>query len=263
MADALVKLLNKAGYLPVFLPRTGMDPPEMYTMTEDHRLVRRGALEPFLPAVKDLVRKSGAVAQLEYEQTSSKEQKAALSFLQNALKCIGITGAPKLDVSFAGKTSLSFSFTGVTFRAVDPSQLDGLIKDLKTDGLPPEYVDDGHLHIAYEYLYAKKLMMSRTDQKEFEHDIGASIGSYVDVGVKGKVAVESKTTISFEATDGDPAAFGYKAGGLRRSNGRWSFYPEEITAGLESTGGGDISRPYLPARGVVLELRSDTSGASS
>jgi len=262
MADALVKLLNKAGYLPVFLPRTGMTPPELYTMTEDHRLVRHGALSYFLPAAANLVPTEGASAGLEYNQTSSKQQHAALSFLQNALKCIGITGAPKLDVSFTGKTSLVFSFTGVTFRAVAPAALVGLIKDLNTDGLPPEYVDGGHLHIAYEYLYAKKLLMTREDQKEFDHDIGASIGSYVDVGAKGKVEVVSKTTISFEATDGDPAAFGYKAGGLRRDGGRWSFYPEEITAGLESVDGVP-SRPYLPARGVVLELRSDTSGASS
>ena len=263
MADALVKLLNKAGYLPVFLPRTGMEPPELYTMTDDHRLVRHGALFNFLPAVKDLAPSTGAVAQLEAEQTSSKHQQAALSFLQNALKCIGITGAPKLDVSFTGKTSLVFSFTGVTFRAVDPARLTGLIKDLDTEGLPPEYVEGGHLHIAYEYLYAKKLLMSRVDQKEFEHDVGASIGSYVDVGSKGKVEVMNKTTISFEASDGPPAAFGYKAGGLRRDSGRWSFYPEEITAGNEGVGGGDLARPYLPARGVVLELRSGTNGASS
>lgn len=263
MADALVKLLNKAGYLPVFLPRTGLEPPELYTMTDDHRLVRHGALVHFLPAARDLAPTEGSVAQLEAEQTSSKRQHAALSFLHNALKCIGITGAPKLDVSFTGKTSLVFAFTGVTYRAVDPARLTGLIQDLHTDGLPREYVDNGHLHIAYEYLYARKLLMSRTDQKAFDHDIGASIGSYLDVGAGGHVEVISKTTISFEAADGPPAAFGYKAGGLRRDGRRWSFYPEEITAGLESVDGGELARPYLPARGVVLELRSDTGGAST
>ena len=254
MADALVTLLNKAGYLPVFLPRTGMEPPELYTMTHDRRLVRHGALRHFLPEPPRLVPTSGEVAQLEYEQTSSKHQQAALSFLQNALKCVGITGAPKLDVSFTGKTSLVFSFVGVTYRAVDPARLVGLIQDLDTDGLPPGYVQGGHLHIAYEYIYARKLLMSRVDQKEFEHDVGMSIASWLDVGSKGHVEVMSKTTISFEATDGAPAAFGYKAGGLRRDLGRWSFYPEEITAG------DDLARPYLPARGVVLDVVSDTSG---
>ena len=55
MADALVRTLNAMGYQPVFLPRSGVQPPELYHYLRDQRrLVRIGSLAGALPAAAAL-----------------------------------------------------------------------------------------------------------------------------------------------------------------------------------------------------------------
>lgn len=129
MADALVKLLNSLGYMPVFLPRTGLVPPELYNLV-DGRLVRRGPLVKYLGSMHLRPNTPGKMTDIEHKETSGKNIKAAVSFLEGALRCIGITSAPKLDLSFAGGTAFIFSFSGVTYEATNPSDLDFVLKKL-------------------------------------------------------------------------------------------------------------------------------------
>jgi hypothetical protein len=249
MTDALVQLLNGYGYQPVFLPRSDLKPPALYTFSRrPARLVLRGPLGSYLPAGVDVSPSPGKTPDIEYKSTSGKNQQAAGSFLQNALKCIGIDGAPKLDLTFTGQKELVFSFTGVTVASVLPARIDQVVSQLALGAVPAEYAQGGEIHIAYEYLYANELLMSRVDGKKFEHDVGASIASYLDIGLKGKVEVRTASTLSFAAAaGGPPAAFAFKAGQLIERNGRWSFFPEEVMQG-----DGPSSRPRLVARGVVL-----------
>jgi hypothetical protein len=250
VSDALVKLLNRLGYQPVFLPRTGSAPPELYNFANG-RLVRRGLLTEYLPPSVRFDEERGRAADIEHEQTTGKDHAAALSFLKNALRCVGIDGAPKLDLSFAMKSKLVFAFHEVTYRAVSPAQLDKAVGALSLGAVPEEIVTGGDLHIAYEYLYARKLLMSRVDQKSYSSDVSTAIAQYLDLGGKGTVEVQSATTLSFCAASGALAAFAFKAGQLRRSldGRRWSFYPEENSMSV-----GAPSRPFIPARGTVLTV---------
>src|SRR3712207_6305207 len=53
MADALVQALNRTGFQPVFLPSTGLTPPDLYNFTRragKPRLVRREPFPPHLPS---------------------------------------------------------------------------------------------------------------------------------------------------------------------------------------------------------------------
>ena len=267
MSDSLVKLLNGLGYQPVFLPRTGLTPPDLYNFA-NHRLVRRGPLLDYLPRGTTFAPESGQAADIEHKQTSGKGGEASLSFLKNALRCIGIDGAPKLDLSFASDSKLAFSFTGVTFVSIPPAQIDHALAPLALGAVPEEFVTGGELHIAYEYLFACQLLMSRVDQRHFGGDVSASVGQYLDVGVKGKVEVQSATTISFSGNAGTPAAFAFKVGQLRKSfdGAKWMFYPEESMAsvpspGLEAATGAE-RRPMLLSRGVVLTV-DDQGGSPS
>jgi hypothetical protein len=250
MTDELVRALNKLGYLPVFLPRTNVEPPELYNYSRtNQRLVRRGALSQYLPTVVDLKPMEGELGDIEYKYSSSKNLEAAVSFLETALRCIGIEAVPKIDLNFTGSTQYSFAFTKMKYSSVDPARLDGLIRTLSIEGIPQEYADAGDLHIAYEYAYAQELLMSRGDRKEFADDISGKVDIYFDLGTKGAVSVASTTTISFKST-AQPAVFAYKAGRLVRENGNWVFYPEEV----QTKGLGDRSPSYLPQRGVVLTV---------
>jgi hypothetical protein len=252
MADELVRVLNGLGYTPIFMPETGLQPPELWNYSPARgQLVRRGALSVYLPAAAQLQPVDGEQGNINYKYSSSKKLDAAVSFLENSLKCIGIDAVPKLDLGFAGSHDFAFAFTNVTYRRVDPARLDVSIKDLSTEGIPRRYVEEGNLHIAYQYAYAHELLLSRGDKRSFSSDISGKVGAYIDIGAKGSVAVASETTISFKGKSA-PAAFAYKAGRLERNDNRWEFFPEEVRVpGLVGE-----TRPYVPQRGIVLEART-------
>lgn len=252
MSDSLVKLLNKSGYQPVFLPQSGILPPDLYNFA-NHRLIRRGALVNYLPEIASLSLNKRAMADIEGKQTSAKNFEAAVDFLSSALSVLGISSIPRIDLSFTGARQLSFAFSGILVQSVDPAVIDQLLQKLKAPlAIPDQYVSEGALHIAYEYLYSNKLLMSRSDGGSFAVDVKGDVASYINLGNKGKVEWESKNTISFSGTSSEPAAFAYKAGRLQRAASAWTFEPEVIGKG--ST---DFTNAYVPARGVVLRVATE------
>jgi hypothetical protein len=251
MADVLVKELARLGYQPVFLPRTGVTPPEVYNYDRDNqKLVRLGELREYLPEAGTLKPTKGQLGNINYQYTSEKKLSAAMSFLDTALKCIGISAVPKVDLSFAGSKDFSFAFTDVTYLSVDPARLHQIIADMTTNGIPPSYVEAGSLHIAYEYAYANELLMSRGDKKAFSTNISGDVGAFIDLGVQGSVSVASTSTISFKNAKGLSAAFAYKAGRLAREKGKWVLYPETVS----KFGITEERTPFLPQPGVVLHV---------
>src|SRR5262249_26777089 len=142
-----------------------------------------------------------------------------------ALGCIGV-GAARLSLSFVGSDDLVFSFSEVTTARIDPADLDPLLQQLEVHAIPADYVNRGALHIAYEYVYAARLVLRRGDGKSFDAELGGRLHEYFDLGANGRVRLDDRTALTFTASDGSPAAFGYKAGQLRIENGKWSFYPE-------------------------------------
>lgn len=254
MTDALVKVLNSIGYQPVFMPRTGITPPEVYNFANG-RLIRRGHLSQYL--MKEITlpqNRQGKLGDIEHKETSGKKLSAATSFLENALRCIGVTSPPKIDLSFAGGSEFTFSFSDVTYVGIDPSELDLVLNSLSIGAIPQEYVEGGRLHIAYEYAYANTLLMRRADNKKFETTVsGVQIEMFINVGTSGVVEAQSETTLSFKnsTANGGGAAFAYKAGQLKLDNGKWAFFPEEV---MTDSFLGDEGA-YLPARGVVLKVQ--------
>jgi hypothetical protein len=248
MRDRLVALLNDLGFQPVFLPTTGLEPPELYNQDRG-RLIRRGPLRRYLKA-RIPPPYTAALPDIEHQHTSRKRLSDATSFLHNALRCIGV-GPAKLSLSFVGSDDLVLAFSEVTTARIDPSDLDPLLQQLEVHAIPDEYVTTGALHIAYEYVYARRVLLRRVDGKGFSAEVGGRLHEFFDLGARGKVAVVDGTALAFAASDGAPAAFGYKAGQLRLDSGKWAFYPEVVSSerGEDSTA---VQTPYLPARGVVL-----------
>jgi hypothetical protein len=75
---------------------------------------------------------TGKLGDIAYKYTSSKNAHAAASFLENALKCIGIDAIPKLELGFAGSQDFSFAFTDVTYQKVDSSKIDDILEGIST-----------------------------------------------------------------------------------------------------------------------------------
>jgi len=214
------------------------------------RLVRLGALSKVLPAAAGLAVSEGALGDIEAQYTSEKKLTAAVGFLKDALACIGISAVPKIDLGFAGSSDFSFSFTGVRFRSIDTLDLFPLVDQIVTSGFPKEYVEQGLLHIVYEYAYASELLLSRGDKQSFSADISGSVGTYFDLGGKGSVSTSGKASISFKGDANMQAAFAYKAGRLLREKGHWVFQPEVVlTRGLTAE-----SLAFVPQRAIPLHV---------
>ncbi len=115
MSDSLVKLLNQSGYQPVFLPQSGIIPPELYNY-DQHRLIRRGALVNYIPEVASLALRKELMADIEGKQNQRQELRRRGDSSNSALSVLGISSVPKLDLSFTGARQLSFAFTDIVFK---------------------------------------------------------------------------------------------------------------------------------------------------
>jgi hypothetical protein len=252
MIDALVAELNALGYQPAWLPQTGLVPADVYELVRRGtvRLARRGPLHHFLPAARHLEVIRGRSADIEHHQSTKKRMTAAASFLKRALGYLGVPSVPKLDLRFTGGDALSVAFGDVTYQRIDPAAIDPILQELETFAIPEDQVGSGRVHIAYEYLYAASIRVSRADHQAFETNVDGKIGEFIDVGGGVQLDVERSTILSFAAR-GRPAAFAYKAGCLRRNAARWELSLDTAVRGGAVEAG--PTAPFLPALGVVLE----------
>ena len=181
----------------------------------------------------------------------------AANFLGEALKCLGIVSAPKLDLSFVGTRDITFSFEQVTYQAIDPADIDQMLGKLITGAIPEEFITNGFLHIAYEYAFSGSLAMKVGGGAGGSWDAKAvQIGTYIDLGAQGKYKVTGEDTISFSGNNGSIAAFAFKVGRLERRGKKWFFFPEE-DAGQGFLADEEKARPYLLERGVVLRVEEE------
>jgi hypothetical protein len=257
MADALVEMLNSYGFQPVFLPMTGLEPPDVYTyrkgaLGSPGKLILVGDLSKYSAAVSQLQIETGQYADIEGKHTSSKHASASVSFLKEALACIGITAVPKLSLDFTGSNTLVFSFTGVTFKGVQPAALHDILPDLTFGAIPETDITSGNLHIAYQYLYARKLHLQRADSHSFSTNVSGKVAEFIDLGQSGKVEVANETTMSFEPTEKVSAAFAYMAGQIVRNNATGKL---EFKTGMVKLGPAEATEQveaFIPHRGHVL-----------
>lgn len=253
-ADSLVKTLNQGGFTPVFLTRPGLAPPDIYTVTDGGRLERHGPLKAYL---KDKSVTYGVHTNPFHDiilsHTGEKSLQGATSFLSSALKCIGIGAAPKLDLGFTGSNSFIFSFEEITIESVDSVEIETSLDSLDLSVMPAKDTTKGRLHVAYEYLCAKNLLMYRSDKMKFKGNIKGKVGTFIDVGVSGVVDASNSNVIKFKSVT-QSAPFAYKSGSLEKRGGKWQFRVSQVAADFVGIPGAPAAeaRPYLPARGVVL-----------
>jgi hypothetical protein len=222
--DELVWELYQLGYPAAWLPQTGLVPPDIYdvaSVASERRLVRRGALRDYLPAVARLPLHRGQMIDVDYHHTTHT---GAVEFLARALGHLGISAIPKLDLGFTGGSELTISFAEVQFARVGISAVERMLPQMEPHAIPQDLIADGRLHIAYEYLYAGSVHVERADQKAFDVDVASRIGELVEVGSGARVSVEHGTRLVFSGS-GERAAFACKAVRLTCSGSRWQLEP--------------------------------------
>jgi hypothetical protein len=241
-----VKQLNKIGFQTVLLPQSNVMPPELYNWSRP-TLIRRGPLQDYLPEVGELQIERSYRSDIESWQTSIKKRIGSASFLKNALMCLGYDASPKLDLSFTGSSELIFRLSGITSEGVDSSKLTRLVQRMEGGSLPEEFVNSGRLCVAYEYLYATKVLVSRSDRQSFDKRLTAAVvAQYLGLGEKGAVTVDGNRTMEISRNN-RRAAFALKCGYLKREDEGWRLYPEEKGASAQAA-----STPTLLAAGHVI-----------
>jgi hypothetical protein len=176
---------------------------------------------------------------------------AAGSFLERALRVIGVDGSPKLDLSFAAKHKLHFAFSDVTWSGVDPVDILAALDHADFGSLPQYQVEGDMLLVAYEYAYARRLVMSVAGDRSSGIDLQAvKLESFIELGVKARVEATSCTTLSFSAHPKKaPIAFAFKSGQVRQDRGRYTF---DVTPFHFAPGAPPAPQPYI--RGAVLTV---------
>jgi hypothetical protein len=257
MADALVELLNREGYQPFSIPRTNVDAPDVLTVV-NKEMRFWGRLHKFYDTndgtpIPEVAPTAGRSPDIELQHTTRKKLGLATSCLQSLLKCIGLTSFPKIDLSFCGDASLTFRVSGVTYRRVDPVDLNPFLQRFSQRNIPDEYVDEGAVHTTYEYLYAERLLMQLSSGQELQAELSGSIGDYIDLGTQGDVAVRDRSTLEFTSKNGDAVAFAFRSGRLERAGNKWTLYIHESALGRET----HEQRLWVPARGELLRAAND------
>jgi hypothetical protein len=256
MADRLVRWLNERGYQPVLLPETRMEPPDLYVY-QQHRLRYWDQLKKYLPAGAPLpAAKDSQLSDIHLVQTTQKTLDGTLGFIGNALRKLGIESGPNMDLSFAGTGELTFSIVGVTCKEVSLAEITELVKILKQELLPQDYLRSGVLHIAYKYAYAQKLEMKRADGGKFYGNItGIQVEELMKIKASGSVEVKNGDSLVFDSNGKESVAFAYKAARLRSAGDGFDVLPEDMK---HLTGGDENilseSQFYLPAPEVVLKV---------
>lgn len=250
--DSLTRILNARRFEPLLMPRTNLQAPDVWVYDNDS-LVWWGPLDDFvppglLPGEPDC----GALPDLNHVETSRKGASAAGGFLRQALACIGVSSAPKLDLSFGRGRDIAFSFTDITTRGIAPGRLGRALAQFAPGIIPRQQVAAGMVHIAYEYAYAQTLNMRFADSASAALDLNAlQIDGFIDLAGKADVKVSSETTMSFRAK-GAPAAFAFKVGQLVRERGKWAFHATEIMGQGATADESRAAEPYLLRPGAVL-----------
>jgi len=259
--DALVKVMNGVGYNPILLPRTGIEPPFIYTY-ENKELKPWGRLTTAVPAGSLPSQLNGGVQNdISFTQSSRMTLEAAGNFLEDALRCIGVNSAPKLDLNFARGSQITFSFSSVTWRGLDPADVAiALNKGFDPVGLDESKVRLGMVHVAYDYAYADEIEMTLTQDVSDNIDLKAiKIDTFIDLGGKAEYKVKTSKTLTFKSK-GDPAAFACKVGQVKPARQGWTFNATEIVGRNFAPEEGPPA-PYLLSRGQVLVVADDSSPA--
>ena len=269
MTDALVATLANQGYQSVFLPQTGVTPPDVYTyqagsalaLKPRARLIRHGSLSDYIregSGSLTFVVQSLKSASIQGTHTSTKTGSGSVDFLSRALGCLGVPALPKIAGNLELGNALMFSFDDVTALRVDPSRIEQILDRIKLKGIPRTQIDRGEVHIVYEYLRARVLKMKRSDEGKFGTELSGKIGDWLNLGdAKIDLEVQGETLISFKTKKGtEPAAFAYRSAQLIQDGNSFSLNVHIVRAGHEG-----IEEPYVPhpTGPLAVDLANDGS----
>jgi hypothetical protein len=216
--DKFIRHLNVRGYQPILVPHARLLPPMVCLLDRERgRYEFRNELAKLLPRpAPELDFTEAKAPEFSQAKISSKGGKVSVGFLASFCSMFGL-GASKINVSAEADNNNSFNFQNVIVRSV----LTGPIESALQSGVKPEKLGDkddfaaGRVHIAYDFLYARKFEMLRGANVKGEFGAGADGGAVgtvaVDLHAGGKDAGnETYGKGDTAAAEPEPAAFAFR-----------------------------------------------------
>jgi hypothetical protein len=244
--EKLIRFFNEKGYQPILFARTDLTPPDVYDF-------RDGAFERLGPLVSFL--KSGAAipkptlaksTDFERVDTSAYAGKVSFSFFKNLLELFGL-GSAEARSEIAADTDSTYRFNNVAIASVSVIDIERALS-LLDDRFKAE-AKSGSMHVAYEYIYAGKVQMSRGGHNDTEVDLSADLPQVTKVSATAsKVRTDSSSSDYKSSTQ--PVVIAFKVGQLVRSGTDWKLRVRRSNTGLDPISAD--RRPYVYRPGEIL-----------
>ena len=222
--DPFMRFMNGKGYMPIVHPKSGVSPPVVLTLKGDQYFDTREIVELLTSrklSTDGLVVDYQAAADFEKDLSNNQSGKVSIGFLGNILSKLGIGGDPKVAAHANHGDQTKYCFQGVSIKSVSPGLIRDRIHDLKPDDFDSDDLRNGNVYIAYQYVYAKKLIVGTGD------NLAAGFDASVDIHNAAKIEVSAggdRVRIDMASFNGEePVAFGFKAGQLSLKDGKYHF----------------------------------------
>jgi hypothetical protein len=248
----LVRFFNERGYQPVLFARSDLTPPDMYNFT-DGNYERLGPLASFLKSEVPISPPTHAYApDFERVETNKHTAEVSFSFLKNLLERFGL-GSTEGKANIAADVDSTYRFNDVTIASVNVIDIEGALKaGFLTDHVKSEAAN-GSIHVAYEYIYAGTVKISRGDHDDISVGLSANLPQVAKVSTSASQLGKDSSSVSYQNST-RPVVIAFKVGQLVPSRAEW-----KLRVGSRAGAGFDPlsanKTPYVYRKGEILTIR--------
>ena len=208
------------------------------------------------PGAADFKVEPQPAAEFGDKKASAKSGKVSVGFFKSILEGLGISGAPEVNAEGQAGDDRNFSFDDVEIRIVPQGQIEDAMNTgggLDVARIGRDRLDAGSVHVAYAYLYAKKVAVAFGDNVKVSVALKADIQNVANVEASGDAERTQGETLDFDGHN-VPAAIAFKLGRVKHDGKRWRLRTKQAIRAFGVAPHEGAERDYLPVRGAVLEI---------
>lgn len=225
--DQLTRELQSKGYSVVRLPRSGIEPLDVYGIQGKQRqaLGRVQDLWRTAPLQKGIDVSTGAVSDLSVSETDSMRLSLAFDLLAAALRSFA-WNAPKARMAYERAARLKIVFNQPTFRRANMLQLGGYLNDADLHVGSPIieaffFSGSADAIVLTEVLQATSITVEAEDRQGGEVDLDVGLLERLSNGALNTKADKSRLGV-VTYTGATPVTFAFKAIRLLIEDGTWT-----------------------------------------
>lgn len=251
--EALLRFFNERGYQLALLARTDLTPPDVYDFREGS-YERLGPLAHFLTSNAPIPEPALANA-IDFEKVANTEHTAQISFsfFKNLLERFGL-GSAEGQGKIATNAESTYCFKDVTIASVSVIDVEGALRAGLANDHVASQVKSGSIHIAYEYIYAGKVQISRGHHDDMAVGLSANIPQVAKGSATSSHLGKNTSLISYQNSV-KPVVIAFKVGQLVKSGTEWKLKTRRGSAGFDPSSANSSHYVYRPGEILTVQDR--------